>query len=195
MSRRGKLSRIGRLALVALLGWGGCGPSQVTDDIDDVEGPATLEQACPNDTCATSGQARKTTGFLPGTIGFVIGPGPGQISIPLPFPGGVPVSGSTDLDIQVLAKAPNGMFSADCIAFGCSMGDSTVTSVVPGPSDFGWVTVVPNACAQLPCPPGSLILSTTDSTTILEIAGIRAEYEPYDECSLVPRRHRRKRVR
>lgn len=45
--------------------------------------PRLLDEACRDRRCTTTGSARETTGLTADSIGFVLGPGPGRVTIPM----------------------------------------------------------------------------------------------------------------
>jgi hypothetical protein len=146
-----------RAALLSLLAWGACGtPSGRMNPTFD------LAALCAADACPTTGSARFTTGVIANTEGLVLGPGPGQVTLPIASN----LSSDRGVTIQVLAAATSGSFVA------------TVTGGDAGPStqrwqparDFQWLTVAD--CGGSSCAT-SIQVATDDATSVVQIADLQ----------------------
>jgi hypothetical protein len=121
-----------------------------------------LATLCAANACPSTGSARFTTGVIANTEGLVLGPGPGQVTLPIASN----LSSNKGVTIQVLASATRGSFVA------------TVTGGDAGPStqrlepsrDFQWLTVADcdgSGCAT------SVRVATDDETSVIQIADLQ----------------------
>jgi len=122
-----------------------------------------LATLCAANACPSTGSARFTTGVVANTEGLVLGPGPGQVTLPIASN----LSSDRGETIEMLVSATRGSFVA------------TVTGGDAGPStqrleptrDFQWLIVADcgggSSCAT------SIGVATDDDTSVVQIADLQ----------------------
>jgi len=121
-----------------------------------------LATLCAANACPSTGSARFTTGVVANTEGLVLGPGPGQATLPIASN----LSSDKGVTIQLLASATRGSFVATVT--GGDAGPSTQRLQPTG--DFQWLTVADcsgNSCAT------SIRVATDDGTSVVQIADLQ----------------------
>lgn len=134
--------------------------------------PFDLAIVCADSACPTTGSVRFTTGVVANTEGVVLGPGPGQVTIPIASD----LTSNLGVTIQVLASATRGSFVATVT--GGEAGVSTMR-IQPG-RDFEWFTLA--NCGSGTCAT-SITLATDDGSSVVQIADFQViDDSPYLGC-------------